>query len=163
MPPEPVQEVAHRALLAPPAPSLVVLSSGRRGLGILGEPRAQKRLVASDEVVTYRPLEVPGTRGARLGDGGAHLAQQVLELSSPRLLQLFLDKGHLPQVVGIPEGMTTRPIMAIAGPAVMQTRTAVAGQDANRVQGSHPPCRMTRVVGQVFGAGDMRPLQSRAV
>ncbi len=66
---------------------------------------------------------------------------------------------QLAQVVGVAQRVATGPIVAIAGPAVMDACARVAGQDANRLQGGRPARRMTGVVGQVLGAGDMRPLQ----
>lgn len=100
--PETVQEVAHWRLFASSAlPFAIGGRCGGRRLGILGESLAQERLIAGDEIVTYRAREVGGAGGTGLFDRGAHLAQQMLELSGPRLVQLFLHKGQLAQVVGI--------------------------------------------------------------
>jgi hypothetical protein len=78
VPPEPVDQIAHRALLAPPAASLALLAHGRFGrrlgwrrLGILGEPVAQERLIAGDDVVAHRRVEMGGAGGSGLLDGAA--------------------------------------------------------------------------------------------
>ncbi len=56
--PEPVEEVTRRTLLAPTAS----WRPDRWRQGILGEPVAQKRLIAGDEVVAYCRLEARGSR-----------------------------------------------------------------------------------------------------
>lgn len=80
--PEPVKQVADRTLLTPPASA----RGRRRGLGILGHPVRQQRLIASEEAISRGRL--PLGRSGRTGvlDGGVHLAQQPLELAGPGLV-----------------------------------------------------------------------------
>src|SRR5262245_14518441 len=95
--PEAVEEVTHRTLFAPAASSW----PDRWGQRILVEPVAEERLLAGDEVITRRALELRGAGKAGVLDSCAHLTQQLLELSRPRLLQFFLHKRQLTQMVGV--------------------------------------------------------------
>ncbi len=70
---------------------------------------------------------------------------------------------ELAQVVGVAQRVATRPIVAIARPAVVHARAPVAGQNADRLQCGGPPGGMARVVRQLWGARHMRPLQPRTV
>jgi hypothetical protein len=68
--PEPVEEVARWAQLAPTSLRL----TERRRQRILGEPVAQQRLIAGDEVVADWGLEARGSRQAGVLNGRAHVA-----------------------------------------------------------------------------------------
>src|SRR5262249_22593895 len=141
--PEAVQQIAHRTLLAPAA-SWRAQRWGQGVLGgfwadfgrilggfwadfgrILGEPFAQQGLIARNAVVTYCPLQTRRSGRACLLSCRAHLTQQRLELPCPRLLQLFLNTGQLPQMRRVAERVTSRVKVARAGPAVVHTRPRV--------------------------------------
>src|SRR5262245_48702040 len=77
-------------------------------------------------------------------------------------MQLSRYEGELAQVMGITQRVATRLIRAIAGPAVMDTRAARAGQDADGLERSGATGGVTGVVGQLVGARHMRPLETRA-
>ena len=93
----------------------------------------------------------------------AHGAEQRLEVSRPLLLQLFLDKRQLTQMVGIAQRVTSGVKVAITRPAVMHTHSLIARQDPNGFQGGRATSGVAGIVGQGRGARHMRPFQSRVL
>ncbi len=120
---EPCKHVARGRLGQPATLPRSTFLVRRRRIG--GQPGLQQRMVAGDEIRAVGRRQADVSQHPCVVGGRLHLAQQRFHVGGPRLMILLLEEGQLAQMMDVAQRMATRPIHAIAAPAVMHAHAAV--------------------------------------
>src|SRR5215472_15556535 len=96
-----IEQITSRRLLA--SPLLAGLWCRIRQVGLIA--LGQQSCIASFPVGHLQRMQEASTLGSCLRDGGFHIQQQLVHLSGPGLLLLFVQEGQLPQMMHVTERM----------------------------------------------------------
>jgi hypothetical protein len=152
---EAIQQIARWALFGSPRCPLPVFRlprcRGRRvGLVAFGE----ERIIATQETCQHQGIQCVLSQCFGSLHLGFHREQQVFHLTRPRLLEFFLHKSQLAQVMDIAPGLSEG-VALIAQESIMDTGATKLWRNANGIERLAPSARMRGVVGESICRADM--------
>src|SRR5256714_10284394 len=154
---EPIQQIARRTLFRSPRFSLPLFRLLGWWRWRIGEVAFGKDLiVATQEACQHQGIQFVLAQGLGSLHLGFHLQQQLFHLARPGLLEFFLNKGQLPQMMHIAPRLNEA-VALIAQQAIMDARATKRRSNANGIECLASSARMSGIVGKSIRRADVDP------